>query len=192
MAFATIDVTKGISGTIPVANGGTGIASGTTGQFLKFTGSTTIASAADNAGKVLKVENGQGIGSNKATTSTSFVETDIVDSIVPTAASSKVLVQYVVPTNTASGNTSNKIRIYRQVNGGGYSAVSDNAYFNTVFTNSGTVNQLCTIQFLDTPTYSLTNQIDYKLYMASSDGGTVNMYNEGGNKNNLLLWEIGA
>ena len=46
MAFATIDVTKGITGTIPVANGGTGLASGTSGQFLKFTGSTTIASAA--------------------------------------------------------------------------------------------------------------------------------------------------
>ena len=153
-----------------------------------FTG--TVSGA--GGGKVLKVENGQGIGSNKATTSTSFVETDIVDSIVPTAASSKILIQYVVPTNTASGNTSNKIRIYRQVNGGGYSAVSDFAYFNTVFTNSGTVNQLCTIQYLDTPSYSLTNQIDYKLYMASSDGGTVNMYNEGGNRNNLLLWEIGA
>ena len=46
MAFATIDVTKGITGTIPVANGGTGLASGTTGQFLKFTGTTTVASAA--------------------------------------------------------------------------------------------------------------------------------------------------
>ena len=46
MAFATIDVTKGITGTIPVANGGTGLASGTSGQFLKFTGSTTVASAA--------------------------------------------------------------------------------------------------------------------------------------------------
>ena len=46
MAFATIDVTKGITGTIPVANGGTGVASGTTGQFLKFTGSTTLASSA--------------------------------------------------------------------------------------------------------------------------------------------------
>jgi hypothetical protein len=46
MAFATIDVTKGITGTIPVANGGTGLTSGTTGQFLKFTGSTTVASAA--------------------------------------------------------------------------------------------------------------------------------------------------
>ena len=46
MAFATIDVTKGITGTIPVANGGTGLTSGTSGQFLKFTGSTTLASAA--------------------------------------------------------------------------------------------------------------------------------------------------
>ena len=46
MAFATIDVTKGITGTIPVANGGTGVSSGTIGQFLKFTGSTTLASAA--------------------------------------------------------------------------------------------------------------------------------------------------
>ena len=192
MALSKIDVANMLTGATPVANGGTGLTSGTTNQFLKFTGSTTLASAADNAGKVLKLENGQGIGSNKATTSTSFVETDIVDSIVPSAASSKVLVQYVVPTNTANNNTSNKIRIYRQVNGGGYSAVGDNAYFNTVFTSNGTVNQLCTIQYLDTPSYTLTNQIDYKLYMASSDGGTVNMYNEGGNKNNLLLWEIGA
>mgnify|MGYP001349825540 FL=1 len=50
MAFATIDVTKGITGTIPVANGGTGIASGTTGQFLKFTGTTTLASNAVSEG----------------------------------------------------------------------------------------------------------------------------------------------
>ena len=50
MAFATIDVTKGITGTIPVANGGTGLASGTTGQFLKFTGTTTLASNAVTPG----------------------------------------------------------------------------------------------------------------------------------------------
>ena len=53
MAFATIDVTKGITGTIPVANGGTGLTSGTTDQFLKFTGTTTLASAADNAGSLV-------------------------------------------------------------------------------------------------------------------------------------------
>ena len=58
MAFATIDVTKGITGvtptanlpTIPVTKGGTNLTSGTTDQFLKFTGTTTLASAADNAG----------------------------------------------------------------------------------------------------------------------------------------------
>ena len=194
MAFATIDVTKGITGTIPVANGGTGLTSGTTDQFLKFTGSTTLASAADNAGKVLKVENGASIGGNTSTTSTSFVTTGAVESITPTAASSKILLQYVVPTNTGQGNTSCKIRVYRQVNSGGYSAVSDNAYFNTVYfhSNAGAVSQLCTIQWYDSPSYSLGNAIDYKLYMASSDGGAVNVYNEGGNKNNLLLWELTA
>ena len=67
MAFATIDVTKGITGTIPVANGGTGIASGTTGQFLKFTGTTTIASAADNAGKILQVTHRQRTGQSNVT-----------------------------------------------------------------------------------------------------------------------------
>jgi len=58
MAFATIDMTKGITGvtptanlpTIPVTKGGTNLTSGTTDQFLKFTGTTTLASAADNAG----------------------------------------------------------------------------------------------------------------------------------------------
>jgi hypothetical protein len=37
-----INLTNKVTGTLPVANGGTGITSGTTNQFLKFTGSTTI------------------------------------------------------------------------------------------------------------------------------------------------------
>ena len=35
-----------VTGEVNVANGGTGLSSGTSGQFLKFTGSTTLASAA--------------------------------------------------------------------------------------------------------------------------------------------------
>ena len=66
MAFATIgtrgiqagsvDLDASVTGTLPVANGGTGLTSGTTDQFLKFTGTTTIASAADNAGKIFFYE----------------------------------------------------------------------------------------------------------------------------------------
>ncbi len=49
----SVNLTSNITGTLPVANGGTGLASGTADQFLKFTGSTTLASAVDNAGLVL-------------------------------------------------------------------------------------------------------------------------------------------
>jgi len=60
MAFATIgtrgiqaqsvDLSSKVTGTLPVPNGGLGIASGTTGQFLKFSGTETLASSAVSAG----------------------------------------------------------------------------------------------------------------------------------------------
>ena len=152
----------------------------------------TALPAAISTGKVLKVAYGT-TGTAVAVSSNTYTDAGFTTSITPTATDNHIYLNWFMPDcRKETNNTNMNMKIYRQVNGGGYSAVSDNAYFNTVFTNSGTVNQLCTIQFLDTPSYSLTNQIDYKLYMASSDGGTVNMYNEGGNKNNLLLWEIGA
>ena len=72
MAFATIDVTKGITGTIPVTSGGTGLTAGTTDQFLKFTGTTTLASAADNAGSLVHLN---------TTTGSSNVSTVDVDNV---------------------------------------------------------------------------------------------------------------
>jgi len=99
MAFATIDVTKGITGTIatsnlptiPVTKGGTGLTSGTTDQILKFTGSTTIASAAQAVGgKVLQVV------TEKYSTDTEISTTSYSNifskSITPTLNTSKVLV----------------------------------------------------------------------------------------------------
>ena len=68
-----INLSTNTTGTLGVANGGTGLASGTSGQFLKFTGSTTLASAADN-GKTLQVVSATAQNSSN-TTSTSFVDT---------------------------------------------------------------------------------------------------------------------
>ena len=42
----SINLATNTTGTLAVANGGTGLTSGTSGQFLKFTGTTTVASAA--------------------------------------------------------------------------------------------------------------------------------------------------
>tara|TARA_R100001480_G_scaffold71742_1_gene82883 strand:+ start:1651 stop:2226 length:576 start_codon:yes stop_codon:yes gene_type:complete len=54
MALSKIDVANMVTGATPVANGGTGLTSGTSGQFLKFTGSTTLAGA--GAGKILQIQ----------------------------------------------------------------------------------------------------------------------------------------
>ena len=50
MALSKIDMSKMVTGTLPVSSGGTGLTSGTTDQYLKFTGSTTVASAAVQEG----------------------------------------------------------------------------------------------------------------------------------------------
>ena len=59
MALSKIDIENMITGEVNVANGGTGLSSGTTNQFLKFTGSTTLASAADNAGGLTFISNSE-------------------------------------------------------------------------------------------------------------------------------------
>jgi len=83
MAISKIDLDKaGVTGTLPtsnldtvgVAQGGTGITSGTTDQFLKFTGTTTIASAADNAGTYVKLLGGSA-GSSVTHNIVGFVDT---------------------------------------------------------------------------------------------------------------------
>ena len=65
-----INLASNTTGTLGVANGGTGLTSGTSGQFLKFTGSTTVASAA--AGKIGQIVFSQAadaayIGTNSST-----------------------------------------------------------------------------------------------------------------------------
>ena len=122
MAFATIgtagiqaqsiDLSTKVTGTLPVPNGGLGIASGTTGQFLKFTGTETLASAADNAGKILQVKNA--IRSTETvTTNGSYIDTGLQIAITPTATTSKILVMIGHGMNYTSSGTEVQFRIKR-------------------------------------------------------------------------------
>ena len=56
MALTRLSGANAITGIVPVANGGTGLASGTTNHFLKFTVSTTISSAGDYAGAMVHLQ----------------------------------------------------------------------------------------------------------------------------------------
>ena len=153
---------------------------------------STIATASGlTTGTVLQVKSGASIGGNNASSNTSYTSTSTTFSITPTKASSKIFVLYTIPTNTANANTSCKTKIYRQINSGGFSNISNNTEMINVYMNgASSVSQLSCLQWLDTPTYSLTDVLHYMVYFASSDGGTVNIYNESGNNNHLTLMEI--
>ena len=88
-----VNLSTNTTGTLGVANGGIGITSGTTDQFLKFTGTTTLASAADNTGLVY-------VGGLVSTSATAYYQVDNVF----TSTYSRYLVTFrVIPVTTGAG-----------------------------------------------------------------------------------------
>ena len=168
MALSKIDVANMLTGATPVANGGTGLTSGTTNQFLKFTGSTTLASAADS-GKVLQVVTGT-ITNDNFVTSTSAA-TLLTVNITPASTSNKVFVTCAIQYNNyGNGSTSfpnGKAQILDD---------DDNVLVRGYANFSGNVSTDQTDQFdstlvlnnLDSP--SSTSQQSYKLQYYAGAG----------------------
>ena len=185
MALSKIDVANMLTGEVPnanvatvgVAKGGTGLTSGTSGQFLKFTGSTTLASAADNAGKILQV-----VYDNKSsTTSTSNRATqgnfaDVMSvNITPTSSSSTIAISAMVNTGASNSSDGNCIlrclRDSTQIAGGTASG-------SRISTTSarGTENQDANsgltigVEWMDSP--NTTSQVTYKVQFACRGNAT--------------------
>ena len=192
-----------VTGTLPVPNGGTGIASGTTDQILKFTGSTTIASAAEAAGgKLLQTQSATFTSGVTSVTSDSFTATEVTDQITPSASSSKILVIINASLSQYEGSGSGvkfKAGIYRQINGGGYSRVyagqgnSYGGYGDSDGNQERSQSNPTTLTFIDSP--NTTNAVDYKLYIglvvANGSGDNVNT-GSSSMERGVTLMEIGA
>tara|TARA_R100000388_G_C7192548_1_gene134246 strand:+ start:63 stop:677 length:615 start_codon:yes stop_codon:yes gene_type:complete len=204
MPFATIDVTKGITGTIaeanlptiPVTKGGTGLTSGTTDQFLKFTGTTTIASAADNAGKILQLTTNQIVGERNSN-STSYVATNIHHNITPASSSNKVYVLFTFPSLYVSQRGyANRIKIYRHsavVSVGGSAAGTEIERDVHMVYQGGSDAQSAKTAYsvLDTP--SSTAAVYYQAYMSTSNSSNTFYIGQAGNPiANVTLMEIAA
>ena len=206
MAFATIDVTKGITGTIatanlptiPVTKGGTGLTSGTADQFLKFTGTTTVASSAVSAGKVLQVKEFHYTSYLSRTDSSSFDDGLHVD-ITPSATDSKVLVLPVAQLSK-TGTSEVIYRLFRQTGGTGDSGWSTAA--TRVGTDigawTGTTSQASFVSanvfWLDSP--NTTSAIRYVMGWTTYENGTavvLNNYQAGGSYGSqIIAMEIAA
>ena len=185
MALSKIDVANMLSATLPVANGGTGLTSGTSGQFLKFTGSTTLASAADN-GKVLQVLNTTRDQSS-STSSSSFVDINSgfkVD-ITPSSTSSKILIWcHIAGICTNSSSTSAcSIQVLRDSTSVAY---NENIKYGAQYPESFTT----TITHLDSP--NTTSQITYKPQFRNRESAQVSINVSSNDISEMVVMEIAS
>ena len=171
MALSKIDMSKMVTGTLPVGSGGTGLTSGTTDQFLKFTGTTTLASAADNAGKVLQVQYDNKAStestSNKASAG-SYADVLSVN-ITPTASSSTIAITAMINTGADDlGDGACILRCLRdstQIAGGTASGSRISTTSGRGNENQGANSNLMqTIVWMDSP--NTTSQVTYKIQFA--------------------------
>ena len=203
-----VNLSTNTTGTLGVANGGTGLTSGTTDQLLKFTGSTTLASSAISTGKILQVQY-----DNKASTASTtdkassgnYADLLSVD-ITPSATSSKIMISAMVTEGASSSSDGSCIlrclRDSTPIAGGTASGsrISSTTGRKTASADANTINSE-SITWIDTP--STTSQVTYKVQFASRGGGSGTAYigqtaNDSNSSEhqrtscNLTLFEIGA
>jgi len=187
-ATTFVNAATNVTGTLPVTKGGTGLASGTTDQFLKFTGSTTLASGAAGGGKVLQVIN-KTDATYQATSASSFVDTSLSQAITPSSTSSKILIICEQKAVKASGNTGVKMRL----NKGANAAVVLNAFQSIGGeTETSTRNDFgSTCYFhLDSPntTSATTYVTSFANYVSGTGAARIN--NSGSDRSSMVLMEI--
>ena len=217
--------------TITVGYGGTNLTSFTAGDILYATGSTTLAklakgsaddvltmnsgatapewAAAAGGGKLLQVVQYVRTAVSGSTTSTSYVDiTDFKMAITPTAASSKILIDFRLPCGNSYGMLHTQIT--RDIEGGGYSALDafrgaaagsrTRVTAGTIGLNTQTsfpIGQQC----LDSPSYTLTDVITYQWQWLTESGSTAYINRDSANADDyyndtpistITLMEIGA
>jgi hypothetical protein len=197
--------------TLPDATGTlVNTAPSTSGNVLTSDGTNWTSAAAAAGGKVLQVINTtSSLSSDIVTTSTSYVVgTALTGTITPTELSSKIFVViggYIKHAHNNIGNDGAPYKIYRDVAGGGYTAVStginDGIYSNTDVLSGWTdIKGGC--EYLDTPTYTSGQAINYQLWFRKHPNNTASSYFHstsgllaggiGSSLYSITLMEIGA
>ena len=133
-----------------------------------------------SGGKLLQVVMGYDTNFVRASTSSgTYVATNHAVTITPTAANSKIFITFSGDANTNGTSNYMNISIFRSVNGGSYSDLSQlgqsggNSNGFVIINGAGGSRlevPFC-INFLDSPSYSVGNAITYKIYFKGSGSG---------------------
>jgi|TARA_R100001480_G_scaffold59426_1_gene72213 hypothetical protein len=205
MALSKIDVVNMLTGEVPnanvatlgVAKGGTGLTSGTTNQFLKFTGSTTLASAADNTGKLGQIITA---ATTTATTvsSNTYADTNITASITPSATNSKILIFITdncqVVHNSSNNDNGMAFRIKRTIGGSDTTLDTDDQPYQGFYQSASAgenFRQHISLHSVDS-SHNTTNAITYTHQIASyrTSGGALGASAHDNNRGNITLIEV--
>ena len=135
-----------------------------------------------SAGKLLQVvQEHDSSFTRLQTNSTSFVASTFKVTITPTAANSKILVDFRYISNNNGVGFDCYMTIRRSVAGGSFvddyipqgsqSNTNDNRYLTRNYGGASRNEISTSMQILDTPTYTLGQAIEYKLYAKSGNSG---------------------
>ena len=149
-----------------------------------FTG--TVSGA--GGGKLLQVQSNT-FTANISTSSTSYVATSIFDQITPSATDSKILIWIDGGRGSYGGGTAEgNIVLYRQIGGGGFSALRD-MHLSQVNESGGYGKPSVAFNYIDT-SHNTTSAIDYKIYI-QTNANTFHL-NSGSSQIGIILMEMAS
>ena len=200
MALSKIDIENMVTGEVNVANGGTGLSSGTSGQFLKFTGSTTLASAA-SSGTVKQIITGEH-NTEVVSNSQSLTDTGLEATITLSSTSSKVLVLVNQRLDMYGGSNIDDLRfswrIRRDVSGGSNTYIRDSGVTHDqgVHTEGHGSDNIyrgfMTQSVIDSP--SSTAALTYKTFMVENNSSALitsdYVYGGANSRSTMILMEF--
>ena len=177
---SAVNLTTKVTGTLPVANGGTGITTlGTASQVLRVNSGATGLEFGSVVSGIVQVKFVEKTGTQSWASTAETEITDLNVSITPTSASNKILVlgQLWTSADTTALTSFNALK--RSIGGGAYSTLGNHTNDGTSNSKStghggvmsGTWNLIGTsISFLDNP--ATTSAVNYKWYATSEGGAT--------------------
>ena len=113
-----------------------------------------------------------------ATSSSSFVASSHLVTITPTEASSKIFITHTGEANSQSSGNHVYITVYRSINGGTYEEIAPhgsvtNQGMSVIRSADARLQVPFSINYLDSPTYTVGNSITYKLYVRCPEGNLI-------------------
>ena len=144
-------------------------------------------------GKILQVVGNLNTGGGTCSTSTSWTETYITDTITPTALGSKIAVFATGMGGYIAGSGHGNMTIGRNVNSEGWSYMGDGTNGMAYIYAHTEDHYTAAFSYLDSPTYTSGEEIEYSIFMKGG-GGTVSAYciGNGNSHSPIILMEVAA